>query len=232
MLHPIGGSLGDIWVMNADGTGQAERILSAAGRIDSFSQSDEKIIYTSLDSEAFIGQLNTLTFSDDAWVSAPLLHTDFQTDYAAVSPDGRWIAYNSSESGVFQIYVRPYPNLDSGIWQISSGSEELLGNIEPAWGPNSDELFFLRSDGTLMHTDVSIEGDSFSPGIVEPLLTDLQVDYITTHHYSVFNDGERFLHIKAIVDEPDARLNQNYTELVIIENFFEELRRLAPPDPQ
>ena len=45
-------------------------------------------------------------------------------------------------------------------------------------------------------------------------------------------DGERFLHFQATVDAPDARLNQNYTELVMVENFFEELRRLAPADLQ
>ena len=69
MLDPAGGSRGELWVTNADGTGQAERILDAAATIASFSQSDEKLIYTTFDDIGLEGQLNTLTFSDDAWVS-------------------------------------------------------------------------------------------------------------------------------------------------------------------
>lgn len=83
-----------------------------------------------------------------------------------------------------------------------------------------------------MHTEITVEGGSFSPGIVEPLITDLQVDGFSTPNYSVSNDGERFLFFPATVGEPDTGLDQDHTELVVIENLFEEIRRLAPPDPQ
>ena len=215
--------------MNADGTGQAERILDAAAYADSFSEIDGKLIYMINEGTVPPTSLNTLTFSDDAWVSAPLLHTDFDTISARVSPDGHWIAYGSRESGVIQIYVKPYPDLDSGKWQISS---QAVGSREPSWGPKGDELFFLQVDGTLMHTKITVEGDSFLPGPVEPLITDLQLDVITLPNYIVSNDAERFLHFQTTVDEPDTRLFQGYTELVVVENFFEELKRLAPPDPQ
>lgn len=215
--------------MNADGTGQAERILAVAAMADSFSEIDGKLIYMINEGVAPPVSLNTLTFSDDAWVSAPLLHIGFNTYGARVSPDGRWIAYGSNESGVVQIYVKPYPDLDSGKWQISS---QAVGSREPSWGPNGDELFFLQLDGTLMHTKITIEGDSFLPGPVEPLITDLEVDITTGPNYIVSNDGERFLHLQTTVDEPATGLAQGRTELVVVENFFEELKRLAPPDPQ
>jgi len=233
-----GNPRGELWVMNADGTGQAERILDAVVRIDSFSQSDEKLIYTSYGSDGTgnRGQLNTLTFRDDVWVSAPLLHTDFNTDNATVSPDGRWIAYQSNESGTPQVYVRPYPNLDAGKWGISSGER---ANLHPVWGPNSDELLFLGIDGSqinLMHADITIEGDSFSTGIVEPLLTDLKIEFNlrAPQNYFIPKVGERLLFVlsQATTDAPDMEFDQNRTELVMVENFFEELRRLAPPYSQ
>jgi len=233
VLAGLGASRGDLWAMNADGTGQAERILDATAVIDSFSQSDEKLIYTSYDGDAnsLIGQLNTLTFSDDAWVSAPLLDTDFATDGGTVSPDGRWIAYTSSESDNYQVYVRPYPNLDGGRWLISNQGS---GGVSPSWGPDSDELFFLQLDGTLMRTEITIEGDSFLHGRVETLITDLEmVTPTASPNYSISNDGERVLHTTGLtVDAPDTGLDQGRTELIMVENFFEELRRLAPPDPQ
>lgn len=221
-------SRGELWIMNADGTGQAERILDEEAKALSFSAIDEKLIYITGGGAAPI-RLNTLTFSDDAWISAPLMNENFNTPAASVSPDGRWIAYASVESGITQIYVRPYPDLDSGKWQISTGE---LGNREPSWGPNGNELFFLRLDGTLMHTEMTVEGDSFSPGIVEPLITKLEFVILTSPNYFVSNDGERFLHFQATEREFDTGLDQDHTELIVLENFFEELRRLAPPYQQ
>ena len=215
--------------MNADGTGQTERILDGAAMVDSFSAMDEKLIYMTGGQAGTPISLSTLTFSDDAWISAPLLNENGNTFGARVSPDGRWIAYNSNESGAPQIYVRPYPDLDSGKWLISPQG---IGNREPSWGPNGDELFYLRLDGTLMHTEITVEGDSFSPGLVEPLITGLEVDASTSPNYLVSNDAERFLYFRATVDEPDTGLDQGRTELVVVENFFEEIRRLAPPDQQ
>ena len=210
-------SRGELWIMNADGTGQAERIVDTAAAADSFSAIDGKLIYMINEDAVGPTSLNTLTFSDDAWVSSPLLHIGFRTYGARVSPDGRWIAYGSNESGVIQIYVKPYPDLDSGKWQISS---QAVGSREPSWGPKGDELFFLQLDGTLMHTKITIEGDGFLPGPVEPLITDLEVDTITTPNYFVSNDGERFLHFKATLVEPNTEVGQGRTELVVVETFL------------
>ncbi|MBL4821871.1 MAG: PD40 domain-containing protein [Gammaproteobacteria bacterium] len=219
---------GELWIINANGTGQAELILDADAMADSLSPIDEKLFYRIDDLGA--GNINTLTFTDDAWVSAPLIENDNNTLGARVSPDGRWIAYGSNESGTVQIYVQPYPNLDGGKWQVST---EKQGSREPSWGPNGDEIFFLRLDGTLMHAKLTIDGDRFSFGVVEPLVTDLEMySRNTTPNYLVSNDGERFLHFYSGIDEPDTGLDQDHTELVVISSFFEKLKQLAPPDPQ
>jgi len=217
---------GELWIMNADGTGQAERLLDASVKADAFSPIDGKLF-------CMIGgagsgtpvNLDSLAFSDGAWVSEPLFRAQRNIFGARVSPDGRWIAYGSAEFGPIQIYVQPYPNLDGGRWQISTGE---IGHREPSWGPNGDELFFLRLDGTLMRTEITIQGNSLSSDIAEPLVTDLEYNSATTPNYLMSNDGERFLHFYDPDEELDTGIDQDHAELVVIENFTEELKRLAP----
>jgi len=62
-----------------------------------------------------------------------------------ISPDGRWIAYESDESGQFEIYVRPFPKIDTGRWQISTA-----GGTRPVWAKNGQELFYMAPLGALM----------------------------------------------------------------------------------
>jgi Tol biopolymer transport system component len=221
---------GELWIMNANGTGQAERILDVPARADSFSPIDEKLIYMTGDALLTSVNLSTLTKSDDTWVLAPLFHTENNKFNARVSPDGRWIAYGDSDGGVleWQIYVQPYPNLEGGRWQISS---DAIGNREPSWGPNGDELFFLRNDGSLMHAEITIVGDGFSSGVPLPLFAEVQLG-LNSPSYAASNDGERFLHSYSADDEGNAGLDQDQAELIVVENWFAELRRLAPADPQ
>lgn len=61
-----------------------------------------------------------------------------------ISPDGHWLAYQSNESGSFEIYLRPFPRVDNGKWQVSSG-----GGIQPAWSPAGNELFYFSPRGLL-----------------------------------------------------------------------------------
>ena len=228
-----GAPRGELWIMNANGTGQAERILGGLAKPDSFSPFDEKLIY-------FIGgngpgdpiNLSILTNINDAWISDPFFHTEGNTWGARVSPDGRWIAYGSSGSSsteLPQIYVKPYPNLDGGRWRISS--DLTYGSREPSWGPDGDELFFLQNDGSLMASKITIEGDSFSSGVPQQLLTNMNISG-SSPLYIVSNDGERFLHGSAPLALPNSGIDQDYTELIVVENWFQELNRLAPPDLQ
>ena len=78
--------------------------------------------------------------------------------YPAVSPDGRWIAYASDESGRFEVYVRPFPG-PGGKWQVSNA-----GGTLPIWSHNGRELFFQNPDNRIMVADYEWKNESFVPG--------------------------------------------------------------------
>ncbi|HJZ75490.1 MAG TPA: hypothetical protein VKE51_27335 [Vicinamibacterales bacterium] len=114
-----------------------------------------------------------------------------------VSPDGRWLAYQSNESGRPEIYARPYPNIEGGRWQIST-----QGGTRPVWSRNGRELFFLDMQGRLSVVPIAIGGDSLVPGTVQRLLETVYYPGFTTRGfnlrgYDVSPDGQRFVMIKA-----------------------------------
>ena len=129
----------------------------------------------------------------------------------------------SIPSGLEQeIYVHPFPNVDAGRWQISRG-----GGNEPLWHPDGSELFYRQGDGGPVLA-VTIEADPETPmfraGPPRLLFDTLSWDSEPT--YSISNDGERFL----MVSSADIRARQNRdTVVVVVNNWFEELTRLAPP---
>ena len=75
----------------------------------------------------------------------PLIQTPSNERNGVVSPDGRWLAYESDSSGQFEIYVKPFPNVNAGQWLISTA-----GGTRPLWAPNGQELFYVAPDGALM----------------------------------------------------------------------------------
>ncbi len=146
-------------------------------------------------------------------VSQPLLYDQFTEQTAAISPSGRWIAYESNESGRNEIYVRPFPKVGEGKWQISSG-----GGEDPVWAPQGQELFY-RSSQALMVVGIETE-PTFTPGRPAVLFTG---DYQSTFYnrqYDVTLDGQRFLMIKAV--------EGNTAQINVVLNWFEELKRLVP----
>ena len=82
----------------------------------------------------------------------PFLTTSFATSWGQFSPDGRWVAYQSNESGRFEIYVRPFPG-PGGQWTVSTS-----GGVYPRWSPDGKELFYLAPDGRLMAAPVVVRG--------------------------------------------------------------------------
>jgi Tol biopolymer transport system component len=135
----------------------------------------------------------------------------------ALSPDGRWLAYVSNESGTSDVYVRPFPNTGDGRWQISS-----QGGQEPVWAHSGKELFY-RVAGTTnaqMVMDV-MPGRTFVPGARRMLFPLTRYSLSATHQqYAVAPDG-RFLMIRTTESD---RLDH----LVAVENFFEVLKARVP----
>jgi eukaryotic-like serine/threonine-protein kinase len=115
----------------------------------------------------------------------PFLKTQFNENFAKFSPDGRWIAYVSDESGKNEVYVAPFPG-PGGKWQISTD----VGNY-PRWRHDGNEIFYLAPDYKLMAAAVNGKGSSFQVGQVKPLF---QTRARTARYeYAVSADGQRFL---------------------------------------
>src|SRR5262249_57048044 len=79
-----------------------------------------------------------------------LVHSPGQDGNAEVSPDARWLAYDSDESGQFEVYVRPYPDTDRARWQVS-----VRGGKEPVWSRDGRELFYRDFAGALLSVPVT-----------------------------------------------------------------------------
>ena len=148
------------------------------------------------------------------WEPKPIINTPAFEGGAQFSPDGRWIAYVSDESGRMQVYVRPYPAMDRR-WPISTE-----GGTSPMWNRNGRELFYRNGD-KMMAVDVG--GGSDLRLSAPRLLFEQPYAFgqtITLPNYDVRPDGQRFLMVK---DEPGAgRLN-------VVLNWFTDLNRLVPP---
>ena len=143
---------------------------------------------------------------DDLWIlpdplgksgggtPVPFLRTEFSESHGQFSPDGRWVAYVSDQSGQFEVYVRPFP---SGAGQVKVSSN---GGREPRWRRDGKELFYLEPDG-LMHRLMTVpiqagSGPLFAAGATKPLFVFRVPTYLTRFNsfpYSVAAGGQRFL---------------------------------------
>ena len=143
------------------------------------------------------------------------LLTPFNEMWPAFSPDGRWIAHNSNESGTYEVYVRPFPG-PGGKWQISNA-----GGRFPTWSRNGRELFYHGGDNRIMVVNYSVEGDSFRAG--RPRLWSEGQFTIRdeTTNFDLHPDGKRFAVLKA----PEDSKQTGPTHVNLILNWFDEVRR-------
>ena len=150
----------------------------------------------------------------------PIVQTTFAEFDAEISPDGRYIAYQSNESGVFEIYVRPYPNANGGRWQISTA-----GGLRPLWARSGRELFFADPANTLMSVPVETSGGTFSAGSPVKVFDRKYAMPTAFRPYDVSADGKRFLMLKE-GDNDDK--TSSPAGMIVVENWFEELRSRVP----
>jgi Tol biopolymer transport system component len=143
----------------------------------------------------------------------PFLQTEFNETQAQFSPDGKWLAYTSNESGAPEVYVQPFPASGGGRWRVSSG-----GGCQPRWRRDGRELFFIDRDRKLMAVKVKL-GATFEAGVPETLfgtrvlsLTDFR------NHYAVTANGQRFL-INSTIEETNA------TPINVVVNWTADLKR-------
>jgi DNA-binding SARP family transcriptional activator len=140
----------------------------------------------------------------------PLLATKFEESLSTLSPDGHWLAYNSNETGRFEVYVVPFPNTTAAKWAISSG-----GGINPMWSHRGNELFYRGASGDIFAAGIRT-APTFSSGTPKRLFAAPFESFGYTG-YAVSADDQRFLMIRNLADDsPD--------KLIVVENWFEELK--------
>jgi serine/threonine-protein kinase len=137
-----------------------------------------------------------------------------------VSPDGRWLAYQSSESGVPQIYVRPLQSSGAaGRWQISG-----TAGTKPAWSRKGNELFYVEGQGMYV-VPISTTGQTFTAGMPTKLFEGRYYSGNPYRTYDVSPDGRRFLMIKDVGSSDDRATPFG---MVVVEHWFEELKQKLP----
>jgi eukaryotic-like serine/threonine-protein kinase len=135
----------------------------------------------------------------------PFVRSRFVELRGRFSPDGRWVAYQSTESGRAEIYVQAFPG-PGGKWQISTA-----GGTEPQWSPDGKKLYYL-AQGRMMRVDVRT-GASFEAGIPEPAFAVSLRPITTSNRYLVSRDGKRFLLLSSLLQDstPPTTIVLNWT---------------------
>ena len=136
----------------------------------------------------------------------------------AFSPDGRWLAYASNESGRYEIFVRPYPG-PGGKKQISTE-----GGISPRWSAKGSELFYESLDQKIWVTQYGIAGDSFTANQARLWSEVALIDPGYGSNYDLAPDGKHIV----ILGPPAGAKPPNVDHVSFIMNFFDELRRKVP----
>ena len=208
------GNGGDIHARRADGTGAEETVLDVQRSLVEVARTPDPaqlIVRLTLPPSRDIG----LWHRGDTAVT-PLLAESYQEIEPALSPDGRWLAYNSDESGPPEIFVRPFPNVTGGRWQVSRN-----GGTEPLWSHSGRELFFRDAQGDLVSVSIT-PGPTFDAGEQRVLFK--ASDYLRSQGhraYDITPDDRRFVFLRS-VDESGATAGP--ANLVEVDNWFTELR--------
>jgi serine/threonine-protein kinase len=214
--------------VRADGGGEPVRLLARGTTIgdlsaDSFAPDGRHFMYSEIDPDGR-GDVWVLPLdrSDPdhpkAGAPVPILQTPFNEHRPAFSPDGRWVAYSSDESGRHEVYVRAFEELLSGRqgrWQVS-----VEGGVKPMWSNDRRALFFVGFDGRIMRVEYGVTGRVFVPGKPE-VWSQTRLFDVGFTNLDLSPDGERF----AILLEPPGTAPPAAVHVTFLLNFFDELRR-------
>ena len=202
------------WIRRADGSDSLHAASPGNTRLDEIAF-DPSGKYTLLRTEGIgAGSRHLLVVQNGVdTVPRALIKSPFDHYAMVLSPDGHWLAYNSEESGVAEVYVRPFPSVDSARFAISVG-----GGVEPVWARDGKELFYRNASGAMFAVPVTT-GPHFTNGTPRLLFT--APGFAMTGNfrtYDVHPDGKRFLMVMS--GGADA------THLELILNWHVELEKL------
>jgi serine/threonine-protein kinase len=203
-----------LYRQSAEGAGEVERLsdgTTAQQVADAFSPDGKQLIVD-------LGtSLTTLTLDGTRRMS-PLLETPSAGPRAALTADGRSLAYTSNESGKNEIYVRPFPNVNGGKMQVSNG-----GGVEPWWSRTRSELFYFTPNGALMSAEVNGSAVNRPAVVFAPRSFFYNANGTAAATFDVSPDGHRFLMVKAIAGDQTSS-----PQMVVVQNWLESVKRLLP----
>ena len=226
----------NLYAQRADGTGRVERLTNTRNNqfIPTMSRDGKLVVVLeqragtgndlallrleNVPSGPRAGTSGTVT-RQEGLKSEPLVATAFSEIHPEISPDGRWLAYVSDDSGTQQVFVQPFPDVSGGRWQVSTD-----GGSRPAWSPAGRELFYVTPNGGIMAVPIE-EGAAFRrrnpvklfdwPTIASPG---------PSRTYDVSRDGQRFLMIK----ESTGGKQGTTSPIRMVLNWVEELKEKLP----
>ena len=206
----------------ADGTGAVERLSESPNQqvATAISPDGRRLIFT--ETAPKTGDDVMQLALDGRHRVTPLVQSPFAERNGIISPDGRWLAYDATDSGRAEVYVRPFPEVNSGHRQVST-----TGGTQPLWAPSGQELFYASPTGALMRVGVE-RGPSWAA--TTPTLL-VKEGYYTGQivypgrTYDLSSDGQRFLMMKegGGTDQTAAP-----SQIIVVQHFDEELKRLVP----
>ena len=202
----------DIHVKSADGTGEAKLVFGSELN-DYASDWSTDGRYALADQHSPTTQFPTHVLllgrkDDGRFEGSPLFATEYVEKAAKLSPDGRYVAYVSDESGVFELYVQRFPDGGEKL-QIS-----VRGGRQPRWSRDGAELFFVEDDALMV---VQVEhGERLSVSAPEMLFRSAAFGTSPHAHYDVSSDGRRFI----LAEYTD----RNPTRIRVVQNWYEEFK--------
>ena len=181
---------------------------------------DHVATYWSPDSKVLLfNEINPVTgydisflYTENENTQQSLLHESWAECNAVFSPDGNWIAYQSNQEGLNQVYVSPFP--EPAPKKISTG-----GGYNPLWSPGGKEIFYRNGDKMIA---VTIETEPEIKVSNSEVLFEGQYYTDGNRSYDVSRDGQKFLMLKETEEQSSAN------QLIVVHNWFEELKRLVP----
>jgi eukaryotic-like serine/threonine-protein kinase len=209
----------NLYWASADGSGEVHRLTESDGRqfASSWHPSGK---YLALDQQISPQQWDLIVLpmvvSGSGWkAGTPTVVKSKigQRPTAGFSPDGRWLAYMSNESGRSEVFVRSFPG-PGAQWQVSTS-----GGSVPTWSRRRNQLFYLSPDSHLMVVSYTIEGNTFRADPPQKWSEQRINDRPTTRSFDLHPDGDRFVVSGDLADTP------NVNKVVLISNFFDEMRR-------
>ncbi|MBN2319079.1 MAG: serine/threonine-protein kinase [Acidobacteria bacterium] len=223
-----------IYDKSANGTGGIEKLGSASDRMLipwSWSGDGDTLVLWELSLASLSQDIGIMSMQGDH-EQKPLLNQRYNEGDPQISPKGRWLAYQSDESGEYQIYVVSFPDIDEGKWQVSTD-----GGISPRWSPDGRELFYIK-DNSVMVAAVETE-PVFKPGNQKVLF---EGDYLTLGAgtpivrtpWDIHPDGKRFLMIKTPASTPAESTTGKESgavsqpKMIVVLNWLEELKEKVP----